>query len=430
MSSTDIASRLPATNSTMGVPGGERAPHVCTKGSMVLRALPVAAVAAIAPYNPTLALRSGAVVCALVLLCSLSTIRVRAADVSMITYAGLIALSSVWTINEAATFLSMMNTTAALLIFLAVRTVGANRIGWRLIAGGLVAGCYYAVYRMFTDNRVQDLSFALDPTGTRFGLANVNANYLAYAMATGMAIAFVLAAWSGGRRHFVVLTVGLFLLYAGIIQAGTRGAVAGVALAVLWVAATRLIKPASALPLKVLLLGAAAVGVSIVTGLFQSIAQPYVSSSVRDEGDLNGRFVVWPAGTQWWWDHFLFGSGAGTFPEVSPMHIAAHNFILDIGTGVGLAGVALFVAILYHSLWKETKDLPSRVMVVGAYSAVSAPLLLSGFWIESPVFWAGLGLIGVLGRSWSEPGVGTAKPAVPIRRVAKRRLGLVLKNES
>lgn len=396
-----------------------------------LRALPVAVVAAIAPYNPTLALRSGAVVCGLVLLCSLSAIMVRASDLSMIAYTGLVACSTAWTINQADTLLALKNTTAALVIFLAVRTTGANRVGWRLIAGGLVAGCSYVVYRIFTDNHVQDLGLSLDSTGTRYGLGNINVNYLAYAMATGMALAFALAVSSGSRWRYIVWAGGLLALYAGISQTGTRGALAGVGLAVIWVAATRLIKPASTLPLKVLLLGAATIAVSVVTGLFQLVVQPFLSRSAREEGDLNGRFVLWPAAAQWWWDHFLFGSGAGTFPDVSPLDAPAHNFVLDIGTGVGLAGVVLFVAILYHSLWKETEELPSRAMLVGAYTLVSAPLLLSGFWTESPVFWAGLGLIGVLSRARSEPGGGTARPALaPIRRVAMLWAGLALESES
>jgi O-antigen ligase len=399
-----------------------------SKVSMVLRALPVAAVAAIAPDNPTLALRSGGVVCALILLCSLNLIRLRTADLYMTAYAGLIALSTYWTINEAATVLSMKNTFGGLLIFLAVRTVGANRIGWRLIAGGLVVGCCLVVYRIFTDNQVQDVRLSLDSTGTRYSLENINANYLAYVMATGMAIAFFLAVWLGRRRHFVILVGCLVMLYAGIIQSGTRGAFAGAVLALVWVAGTRLIKPNSTVPLRVLLLGLAAIALSIVTGLFQSIAQTYISRSVRERGDLNGRFLVWPAGKDWWWQHFWFGSGAGTFPEVNTLHIAAHNFVLDIGTGVGVAGVTLFSAVLYKSLWKDTSELPSRVLLVGAYSLVSAPLLLSGFWIESPVFWLGLALVGVLGRSWRVPDsvpvdVATPEHAHRYRSNSTQRLG-------
>ncbi len=91
----------------------------------------------------------------------------------------------------------------------------------------------------------------------------------------------------------------------------------------------------------------------------------------------------------------LFGAGAGSFPAYpgNTTGINAHAVVLDVATGLGLAGL-LAVALAWLFGLKEPLANPDpRVKrAIGAFLVVTLPVILSGFWFESTVLWAGLAL--------------------------------------
>ncbi len=349
-------------------------------------------VVVVAPVDPTFALRTGAIIAAAALVVSLKALSTTWVDLWAVLYALWIAASNYWSIDSAATELSSINTAACVVLFIAVRTVAFTRNKWLTTAGALVVGCVYVVYRIFADNQLQAITWTLDSTGTRYALANVNANYLAYSLVTTIAI-LLLIMGSATRRNRVLLLGLCVVFYIGVIQAGTRGALLGITLGVAWGGLNWAVRFKTSRALGYLLFALLIVATSIAAGALQRALLGRISSSSRESGDLNGRLTVWPMARDRWSENLWLGQGAGTFPSTNAIHIAAHNFVLDIGSGVGMVGVALFILVLYRALWTETLRMAARVSLVGAYALTSAPLLLTGFWIESPCFWLGLGLL-------------------------------------
>ena len=353
-------------------------------------------VIAAAPINPTFALRTGAALAVLVFLLSLPVLRTAWVDGIALAYAVAVVVSNYWSIDPVATELSAINTMACVVIFVTTRMVARRRSEWLAFGAAMALGCLYVVYRIFTENALRGVSLMLDSTATRYGVENVNANYLAYSLVTGSAILILVAGHSSRRRAVILLSVCV-VLYIGVIQSGTRGALVGIGLGAAWIGLNYAVRFTSSKPLKILLWGLLASSMFITLGALQSLLSGRVAASARETGDLNGRLTVWPLALDQWWDNFWLGQGAGTFPSTTSLHIAAHNFVLDIGTGVGVVGVTLFVLILQRSTWVETKDAAHRISLVGMYALANAPLLLSGFWIESPSFWIGMALLSRLG---------------------------------
>lgn len=154
--------------------------------------------------------------------------------------------------------------------------------------------------------------------------------------------------------------------------------------------------------------------VIIGSGLADSFLLSHTQKSFRDTGALNGRLSIWPPARQVLMDHLGLGAGVGTFPKLNPMGIAAHTAILDMGAGLGVVGLAVFVAIIVTSLVTGTRATQQgkRTLLVGAFMVTSAPILLSGYWIESPAFWMALGMFSQMAvfmpaRGTSPPGDGS-----------------------
>jgi O-antigen ligase len=103
---------------------------------------------------------------------------------------------------------------------------------------------------------------------------------------------------------------------------------------------------------------------------------------------------MWPLARDLWVEHPLIGAGAGTFQAVNPLHLYSHNFVLEIGTGMGILGSGLFVGGVIYAMRNDTvaAEPRKRILLVGGFVAVSMPILVSGFWNESPMFWAALAL--------------------------------------
>lgn len=360
-----------------------------------LAAVLLAVEAAVSSFDLDFGLRHGVILCVLALVLSLHDVRFRSADVVAIAFAGLSVASFAWTISPATTRTNAANIAAGAIIFIAVRTVSRSRRCWRIIAGGLVVGAVYAVYRLYTENALQ-ARLTFDLQSDRFGLEGVNPNYLAYAIVTTSMVLWLLWLSSAKPGRWILPVLGVTVIsYMGVLVAGSRGALIAAILSLLWVGWHFVIRPSEkSHRLALLLVGLVALEAAIVSGRFERLISGILQQSVRERGDLNGRFVLWPAAWDWWTRHPLLGTGAGTFADVSPIPgVPAHNFVLDIGTGVGILGVFMFLWLLSQALIVETRRHRCRSIVVGSYALVSAPMLFSGFWYQSPVFWLSLGLV-------------------------------------
>jgi O-antigen ligase len=143
------------------------------------------------------------------------------------------------------------------------------------------------------------------------------------------------------------------------------------------------------------------VAFSIVTGIADQ-ASLALESGVRATGDWSGRLIIWPWAREVWAMDPWVGVGAGGFREINAYGVLAHNIILQTGTGLGIIGVALIVALIWSALaWKRTSwKQPKRALLVGAFLLASAPAYLSGVWETAPASWMVMAIfarLGVLG---------------------------------
>jgi O-antigen ligase len=82
----------------------------------------------------------------------------------------------------------------------------------------------------------------------------------------------------------------------------------------------------------------------------------------------------------------------------------AHNALLELGVGLGMVGLALFLMTLFAASIIDTRrivDKRSRSLVTGSLLAVSVPIFLSGHWAQSPAAWLAFGLVGSVGATTS-----------------------------
>lgn len=367
-----------------------------------LRLLVVGVIVGMAPWQPDFALRGGAVICAVVLGTAIRSVRISTADVVAIAYAALAVTSMMWAVDEDVTALGVKNSVACVVLFLAVRTIVRRRRDVRGIALALVIGCGIGLWQLWQENPyLRQLRLRYDSGAARVGIEGLNYNALAYAFATGAAAVVLLWATVEDRAHrrAAMVTAGLALLalWAGVLLNGTRGAVIAMVVLVVWLLAARFAPRGAFRWLVGVVIGA---NVVVFTGWLDSWLRTNTARSVRETGDLNGRLRIWSFAREAFWERPFLGHGLDGIVALrgNPLDTAAHNALLDAGVGLGLAGITLFVATLWAAL-SQAREWPhdQRYLVVGAFIAVSAPITLSGYWSEAPVFWLALGLFSGIG---------------------------------
>jgi O-antigen ligase len=117
-------------------------------------------------------------------------------------------------------------------------------------------------------------------------------------------------------------------------------------------------------------------------------------------GSLNDRLNIWSAGfhafaqAPWW------GTGAGTFTQASNLAAGdtAHNTLIAILVTGGLAGSAIFLAILLSVIWAVVQTKGLLRIALGTTLAVWMITSMVGSVEENRATWLIFGLIGLAGR--------------------------------
>lgn len=375
----------------------------------------MAGVAALSVYDPGLAAAPGLLVAVGVAVALSRPLRLRidAPLVLSTLLVALTALSSLWSKFPDASTGAARNYAVVVVMFIAVRHVIQTIQQLRTVAVGYLAGCAVLVYRVWHENARQ--VSALE--GGRLDLAGLNVNYAGYAFIAGFAMIALL--WGTKRRTpgaRLWLTAAGASIVLGIVLSDTRGALIGLGLMVAWL----LMCLAAKKPPIRLLVGAVVVAAAaITTGAVDQASLAFENVFGRATGDWSGRLIVWPVARDFWAseDNFWFGAGAGAFQLSNYYQVGAHNFILELGTGMGIVGVLVYVAVLWTSLGKRTGADPRGKILVGCFIAASALSYLTGFWDHSPAAWVGVGVFSRLGlldkdpaAHWSAVKPGVEKP--------------------
>ncbi len=368
-----------------------------------VRSLVLAAVLATAAWSPNFTLRQGAVIVAVIAALTPTALnRLRILDVVVVAYAGFAWASNTWTQAPQWTLLGATNTLACAALFIGIRVAAQRRRDLQLLMAGMVTGSAIGLYRMWSENAgYASIRLEYDANAERIGLEGLNVNALSYGIAVGAAMLVILVAAGRSTTRARLLAAGALLLafWIGILQTGTRGAVISMILGAVWLAACWLAgRGRRRFPLRALVILAAAFACLIFSGVLDGwLKTLFGDVSAREDGFLNGRLRAWPIARDLFWSEPIFGAGLDA-TVASPPYIGAHNIFLDVAAGLGIIGLALFIAVIVLALRDGARgsDGGLRALQVGTYLAVATPIALTGFWIEAPVMWTSLALISRL----------------------------------
>lgn len=355
----------------------------------------MAIVAGLSTFNPALTLAIGPwVAIAVFVLGRPLKLQVKAPVVLALAFVLWAYASQTWTAFPEITRATAVLWGQLLVMFVAAYDLLKTRAQVRLVAYGYLVGAVGTVARnIFADPYAAEVAVA---AGGRAELGNANVNYVAYALSAGFAL--VLLLWMTRQKtKSAMLALGgaVAFIVIGVNISDTRGALLGLALLAAWVIVSIVFRRP---PLVAAVVGLLLVAFSIVTGIADH-ASLALEAGVRATGDWSGRLIIWPWAREVWATDPWIGVGAGGFREINAYGVLAHNIILQTGTGLGIIGVALIIALIWSALaWKRTGwKQPKRALLVGAFLLASAPAYLSGVWETAPASWMVLAIFARLG---------------------------------
>jgi O-antigen ligase len=346
----------------------------------------IAGLAGLATYDPHLVFRVGPFIAAAVFLTGRPmNLRMSATVFLSLTYLAWIAASSTWAVSPIAQQ-TVVIWAALLIMFIATLDLIKSVPQLRAVSIGYLTGAFLAVARLVFSN----FDSITVGSSQRLTTDGINENYLGYAFVTGMALLPLL--WYTKERTLRI-RVGLIgtgiAMIIGMNLTGSRGALISVVAFVVWLLACRASKRP---PIRLLVAAIFAVAVIIATGVLDT-ASGAVDFGSRATGDLSGRIPLWEAARTIWSEHPWIGSGMWASRTLNISQIDAHNVILEVGSSLGIVGVAIFLALIWSTLRVRPNSGPVVRIVVGAFLAVAATPYLSGAWEPSPASWILLAII-------------------------------------
>lgn len=375
------------------------------------RAVVFAIIAATSVFDPQDATWVGGPIAAILLISSISSFRLELHKVLAICLGLWFALSITWAEFPEITRQAVQVEVLCIVLFLSAFSVIRNRIAFNIVGLGYLVGCGISVVLVSQENN----SFFREQTfDTRITIANLNINYLAYALALGLVISTIMLT----TNRLFLIRAGIVLVFlasvAVILASGTRGAWIATGLLGLWILVFK-ISPKFFFRVAALLTVIAAV--VILTGLADNWMTELDNNAVRSAGDLSGRLIIWPYAREVFQASFVFGIGLGGFFALNSLGLGAHNVILEYGTGTGIVGVALFLSLYIAILrrCKRVSDHSLGLYAAGAFLVVSAPIYLSGYWNNSPAGWIVLALIGSVSVIYSKQNLAQFAPTSPLQ---------------
>lgn len=170
-----------------------------------------------------------------------------------------------------------------------------------------------------------------------------------------------------GKRAHVIFPSMVLLLYYIITSKGTR----------------RIKRICSALVIAIVLVSAFMFLAPFFSNL-NSISRTYdllmnVFGGGNVEDSLSGRAILYKNAVDLWREHLVFGSGWGTYQELTGMKMAVHNIYLQLLCETGILGLAVFIISATNSLVCTRRRL-AKASINNADSEIIALLKFSLFY--------------------------------------------------
>lgn len=284
---------------------------------------------------------------------------------TMLFLAAAAALSALWSASPRHT----LSEAAMLLLVLAFAALTRIRrwTNQKVVTGDLVVvfGTIVVVQLLGTLAFAAGLPWAR-LWGARFQGAFSNPNYTGILAALGLAIGAYLILAS--KRSTFALVLAEASLLPPLILSGSRGALLGTAVAIVYAAiASRDIR------IRRMVIGTVALGgfailaakpstISLVTGMF--------SRGSSGEDVTSGRVGLWSNLIQVWRENPFIGIGYSSIQELAGQRgLAAHNLFLQFLVELGLVGLGLAL-LAFGSLWVRRARSGPEIALVGGLLAV------------------------------------------------------------
>lgn len=305
-------------------------------------------------------------------------------------------LTFFWSRDSALSGLQVFNTSlTAFLIFAATLRLSIIPGYWRLIGAFYILGCVVASAIVLTNST----AFAIAGQGDeRATVGELNANYIAYAIATSVPMALTLLS-QHQERWFIKLLAILYipLAMSAILLSGSRGALIAAAAALLLYAILFLrghfIRSAALIVLAYFCLY---FFYDYLPGPVQDRFDAFTAVFSSDTGqtvDLTGREYVWPLAQQLFYENMLTGIGFGAFPSMNSEGISVHNVLLTMAAETGIPGLFLFCATILVIFGRIIFKSPSPEIRKGGVMLLVTwlPIAMTGVWEASAVAWMAFG---------------------------------------
>ena len=266
-------------------------------------------------------------------------------------------------------------------------------------------------------------------------------NDLAYVLTAAVPIVLVRIS-AAGRRQALLLAGALALLLAGAAVTVSRGGAMATLAALVWVLARRIV------PTRLLAVGAGAVLLVGTVGAL--LAAPQIRTALAQKSyiastNVETRQLRWQAALRMLADHPWTGVGPAGFPaeyvrysgfaELSERTPVTHEMYLEVGSELGVPGLALFLGLITLAAvateitvqrLKRARAPASDPLLQAAYGAQGSLLALciASLFLSEEYYmplWAGIAVAAAV-ELRTRPGGLSPRPRRPRRR--RRRLPL------
>jgi hypothetical protein len=294
----------------------------------------------------------------------------------LVTWAG---FSFIWTINAAGSLLMFLTILQLFLMLTILALYPVTHADLKAVMVLIVgSGIFAAIYGLvgFYSGRVTTFAYSRLTLRTDSGLA-VDPNDFATSFV--LPIALAMAALSTSRNFAVKTLAGasIILMMVGILLTGSRGGlIAAMLVLIYFIVRTRQ---------RILTVGLA-VAVLALSALFPAVWIRFATDDGA-QGSGTGRTFIWATGLRDFRDHFLTGSGIGTYADVYNKNFfnvyqtvfqgwsrPGHSILVSTLVELGVVGLILILGAWFMT-FRELRAVPARSSFFTMRIALEATLL-------------------------------------------------------
>ncbi len=295
---------------------------------------------------------------------------------ALITWCG---LSFIWTISGDSSLLAFGTLLQLFLMLTVLMLYPVTQADLKAVMALVVgSGIFAAIYGIvgFYSGRVLAGTYSRLTLRTDSGLA-VDPN--GFAASFLLPIALAMAALSASRNVAVRILAGasIILMIVGILLTSSRGGLLAAMLILVYFAIRTRQR------ILTLILGVSAVGLSV---MFPAVWIRFATDDGA-QGSGTGRTFIWATGLRDFWDHFLTGSGIGTYGDVYNHNFfnvyqavfqgwsrPGHSIIVNTLVELGIVGLVLVLGSWFMT-FRELRNVAARSKFYPMRLALEAALL-------------------------------------------------------